>query len=57
MASVQVKELAMMVDGPDLFGIRIAVVLWIRGDGIICPGAFPESALRLVSSPTKAIKK
>jgi len=57
MASVQVKELAMMVDGPDLFGIRIAVVLWIRGDGIICPGAFPESALRLVSSPTRAIKK
>lgn len=45
MASVQVKKLAMMVNGPDLVGIRITVIFWIRGDGIIRPRAFPESAL------------
>lgn len=39
---VEIKELAVVVNGSDLVGVRIAVVLGVRGDCVVCPGAFPK---------------
>ena len=34
---------ALVVDCADLGGVGVAVVFGVGGDGVVCPGAFPES--------------
>lgn len=41
MARVEIVVLAVMLDGPDLVWVRVAVVFWVGRDGVVGPGAFP----------------
>jgi hypothetical protein len=44
MFRLEVEILSLVLDGSDLVGIKISIVFGVCDDGIIAPGAFPESA-------------
>jgi hypothetical protein len=45
MSRLEIEILSFVLDGSDLVGVEVSIVLGVGYDGIVAPWAFPESVI------------